>query len=500
METFSMSRKEVPRAGLLKAALVGRITNAQGARALRLSVRQFRRLKRRFREGGARGLLHALRGRPGNRRLAPQAREQVGVLMTTTYAGFNDVHLTEKLREVHQLAVSRSSVRSIRLALGRPATRRRSAPQHRSRRPRKPALGQLAQLDASPFAWFEDRGPLATLHGVIDDATSTPLALWFRPHEDLHGYVAVLERTCRTYGLPLELYGDRLNVFARNDPHWTLAEELQGHQDPTHFGRMLQALGIGFIRAHSPQAKGRIERLWGTLQDRLTSELRLRGISTLEGGNAFLPEFLADFTRRFARPPADATPAWRPVPRDLADLLSCRYHRTVARDNTVHLGARWVQIPRGPRGRSYAGCHVQVHERLDGHLRVVYHDTVIASQPSPDPAFVLKPREGPGQVRRGPQRGTLRHALGELGRASLTQARAVSPSRPRMDPEDPRAARTRDREAARHLPTPQTTPNPCPAPASSRRRNSPTHPWNATFSRRQRALNAAQTTEEDISI
>src|SRR5256712_10446610 len=131
-----------------------------------------------------------------------------------------------------------------------------------------------------------------------------------------------LSSTARTYGLPLELYGDRLNVFARNDPHWTLAEELQGHQDPTHFGRMLQALGIGFIRAHSPQAKGRIERLWGTLQDRLTSELRLRGISTLEGGNAFLPEFLADFTRRFARPPADATPAWRPVPRDLADLLS----------------------------------------------------------------------------------------------------------------------------------------------------------------------------------
>jgi len=361
-------------------------------------------------------------------------------------------------------------------------------------------LGQLAQLDASPFAWFEDRGPAATLHGVIDDATSTPLALCFRPTEDLHGYVAVLDRTCRLYGLPVELYGDRLNIFARNDPHWTLAEELQGHQDPTHFGRMLQALGIGFIQAHSPQAKGRIERLWGTLQDRLTSELRLRGISTLERGNAFLPEFLADFTRRFAQPPADAIPAWRPVPRDLADLLSCRYQRTVARDNTVHLGARWVQIPRGPRGRSYAGCHVQVHERLDGHLRVVYHDTVLASQPSPDPAFVLKPREGPGQVRRGPRRGTLRHALGELGRAQLTPARAVSPAHPRMDPEDPHAARTHDREAARPLPTPQPTPYPGPAPASSRRRNSPTHPWNATFSRRQRALKAAQTTEEDISI
>jgi transposase len=483
METFSMSSKEVLRAGLLKAALAGRITNAQGGRALGLSIRQFRRLKKRFREEGARGLLHALRGRPGNRRLAPQAREQIGVLMGTTYAGFNDVHLTEKLREVHHLVVSRSSVRHIRQELGRPATRRRAAPQHRSRRPRKPALGQLAQLDASPYAWFEARGPMATLHGVIDDATSTPLALHFRPHEDLHGYVTILDRTCRQYGVPLELYGDRLNVFARNDAHWTLAEQVQGHQDPTHFGRMLQALGIGFIRAHSPQAKGRIERLWDTLQDRLTSELRLRGISTLEDGNAFLPEFLADFTCRFARPPADATPAWRPVPCDLADLLSCRYPRTVARDNTVRLGARWVQIPRGPRGRSYAGCQVEVRERLDGHLRVIYHGTLLASQPSPDSAFVLQPRQGPGQARRGPRRGTLRHALEALGRAQLPPLRAGAPASASRAAAAPRAR----------------TSEPCPAPASPRRRNAPTHPWNATFSRRQRALTTTRLTKEDIS-
>jgi hypothetical protein len=483
METFSMSSKEVLRAGLLKAALAGRLTNAQGARALRLSVRQFRRLKRRFREQGAGGLLHALRGRPGNRRLAPPAREQIGVLMSTTYAGFNDVHLTEKLREVHHLVVSRSSVRHIRLALGRPATRQRAAPQHRSRRPRKPALGQLAQLDASPYAWFEDRGPLATLHGVIDDATSTPLALCFRPHEDLPGYVTILDRTGRQYGVPLELYGDRLNIFVRNDTHWTLAEEVQGHQDPTHFGRMLQALGIGFIRAHSPQAKGRIERLWDTLQDRLTSELRLRGISTLEAGNAFLPEFLTDFTPRFARPPAEPTPAWRPAPRDLADLLSCRYPRTVARDNTVHLGPRWVQIPPGPRGRSYAGCRVDVRERLDGLLRVLYHDTLLASQPSPDPAFVLQPRQGPGQARRGPRPGTLRHALEALGRAQLPPLRAVSPAAQSPALEAPHAG----------------TSQPRLAPASSRRRNAPTHPWNVTFSRRQRALTAAHPTREDIS-
>ncbi len=493
-----MSRKEVPRAGLLKAALAGRITNAQGARALRLSVRQFRRLKKRFREGGARGLLHALRGRPGNRQLAPQARAQIATLMTTTYAGFNDVHLTEKLREVHALVVSRSSVRTLRRALGRPAKRRRRAPKHRSRRPRKAALGQLAQLDASPFAWFEDRGPAATLHGLIDDATSTPLALWFRPHEDLHGYVAVLDRTCRTYGLPVELYGDRLNVFARNDPHWTLAEELQGHQDPTHFGRMLQALGIGFIRAHSPQAKGRIERLWATLQDRLTSELRLRAIKTLEAGNAFLPEFLVDFTARFARPPATPAPAWRPAPRDLDQLLSCRYQRTVARDNTVPLGLRWVQIPPGRGGRSYSGCRVEVRELLDGRLLVFYQGALLARQPSPGPAFVLRPRAGPGETRRRPRRGALSQALRELERAQFTRNRALAPVR--AEPERPGGAERRDREAGRSLDTPETTQHPHPASASSRRRNSPTHPWNRTFSRRQRALNAARATGGDISI
>src|SRR3989454_744273 len=144
--------------------------------------------------------------------------------------------------------------------------------------PPGPAMGQLAQLDASPFPWFEDRGPTAALHGLIDDATSIPLALWFRPTEDLHGYTTVLGQTCRQYGVPVTLYGDRLSLFQRNDRYWTLAEELRGHQDPTHFGRMLQALGIGFIAAQSPQAKGRIERLWGTLQDRLVSELRLRAL------------------------------------------------------------------------------------------------------------------------------------------------------------------------------------------------------------------------------
>ena len=474
-----MSRKEVPRAGLVKAAVAGTITNAEGARALRLSVRQFRRLKRQFRTRGARGLLHGLRGRPGNGRLTAEVRKQIATLMTTTYLGFNDVHLTEKLREVEKLTVSRSSVRTVRRALGQPATRPRAAPQHRSRRPRKAALGQLAQLDASPFAWFEERGPEATLHGLIDDATSIPLALWFRPHEDLHGYVTVLDRTCRTYGVPVELYGDRLNLFQRNDAHWTLAEELQGQQEPTHFGRMLVTLGIGFIQAHSPQAKGRIERLWGTLQDRLTSEMRLRGLATLEAGNAFLPEFLADFIPRFAQPPATTLPAWRPAPRDLDHVLSCRYGRTVGRDNTVPLGPRWVQIPRGRNGRSYAGCRVDVRELLDGRLLVFYQGVLLVHQPSPSAAFVLKPREAPSATRgraRGPQ---------ATAPPTITTARLAAEGRRG----DSRPAR----EGGRHLPAPPASRNsPAPRPPP-RRRPSPTHPWRTPWPADSPALVATPT-------
>ena len=150
------------------------------------------------------------------------------------------------------------------------------------------------------------------------------LALHFRPTEDLHGYLTLCRDLFVTHGLPVALYGDRLNVFTRNDRHWTLEEELQGAQHPTHFGRMLADLGVGYIPAQSPQAKGRVERLWQTLQDRLASELRLHRITTREAANAFLPAFLADYNRRFAHPPADPRPLWRRPPRDLDRLLSCR--------------------------------------------------------------------------------------------------------------------------------------------------------------------------------
>jgi transposase len=436
-----MSRKEVPRAGLLKAALAGKITNAQGALSVHLSLRQFYRVKSRFAAEGARGLPHRLRGRPSPRRLAEEVRTRAAALLQGPYAGLNDCHLTEKLQEVEGLALSRSSVRRLRRALGLPATRRRRGRQVRMRRTPEAQMGALVQLDASPFAWLEDRGPQLALHGAIDDATGTGLALYFRPAEDLHGYAPLLRMLCTTYGLPLALYGDRLGVFVRNDPHWTLEEELRGAQDPTHFGRILQELGIGYIAAHSPQAKGRIERFWQTLQDRLVSELRLRGIATAEAANAFLPEFLADLNPRFARVPADPAAAWRPAPRDLPAVLSCRYTRIVARDNTVRLGPRWVQLP---RRRSYAGRRVELREGLDGRLLVFTDGQCLATQPAPTADFILRPRRAPSSDRR------------QRLRAS----------------QSPRT------EGGRYPPTaPNPTFSPRPRSATAARKPSSTHPW-----------------------
>ena len=454
-----MSQKEAPRAGLLKALVAGRVTGAEVAAALHLSDRQVRRLRRRFETEGAEGLLHRSRGRPSRRRLARRVRQRVALLLRTTYRDFNDCHATEKLQEVEGLAISRATVHRWRRALGRPAKHRRRPRQYRARREPRARMGALVQLDASPCDWLEGRGPAMSLHGAIDDATGTVLALHFRPTEDLHGYTTLLAAIATHYGLPLAFYGDRLNVFLRNDTHWTLAEELHGAQSPTHFGQMLQSLGIGFIPAGSPQAKGRIERLWQTLQDRLVSELRLRRLATLEAANAFLPTFLADYNRRFARPPARPQPAWRRPPRDLALQLACRYYRRVAADNTVRLALRCVQLPPGPGRRSWTGQDVELRELLDGRLVVLHDGRVLTRAPSREPHFVLRPR----RTARGGRRRASQRTVPAEGRTGGSGRNSTSSSSPRCTP------------------TPPSTPA----------RPAPTHAWRAGFSRHSRELQHA---------
>jgi transposase len=440
METFTLSRKELHRPGLLKALGAGRVTTRQVAEALGLTLRQIRRLRRRFEDRGAAGLAHQSRGRPSPRRLPPTTRHAVVKLMTTLYVGFNDSHLTEKLQEEHALMISRESVRRLRRQLGLASRHRRRPPRARQRRRPEAARGALVQIDGSPFAWLEGRGPEFMLLGAIDDATSEILALHFRPAEDVHGYTTLFQRLFTTHGLPLALYGDRLNLLVRNDRHWSLAEELTGTRDPTHLGRMLQDLGIGYVAARSPQAKGRIERLWATLQDRLVSELRLRGIATVEAASAYLPAFIADFNRRFGKMPALAQTVWRRPPADLALVLSCRYRRVVARDNTVRLGPRWVQIR---AARSYAGLTVEVRELLDGRLLVLHDGAIRAQAAAPVGPFVLKPRRSPNGERR--------------------------PSRARPTPAPPAPPRS----------TPKT---------HTGRRPLPTHPWALAIDRRLRQL------------
>ena len=382
-------------------------------------------------------------------------------LVQTTYRDFNDCHATEQLRELEGLPVSRSTVRRLRRAVGLPPKHRRRPPQHRARRPRRSQVGALVLIDGSEFDWL-GTGTRMLLLGAIDDATSTVVALHFRPAEDLHGYLTLVGRLAARDGLPVTLYGDRLAVFVRNDAHWTLEEQLQGDaaSDPLRPGPARPRHRLH--RAHSPQAKGRIERLWATLQDRLVADLHRRGIHTRAAAEAFLPTYLAEHNRRFAQPPAEPTPVWQRPPRDLADRLSCRYHRRVARDNTVRLGPRLVQIPRGPTGRSYAGCRVEVRECLDGRLLVDYQGRRLVTAPAPTGDFVLVPRRA--------QR--LR-----ASRSASEEGGAMSPLTPRSNfRRPPRSWPWRRPRVTRHAGTRGGTPSRVSNAGGSKALATPTHP------------------------
>lgn len=244
----------------------------------------------------------------------------------------------------------------------------------------------MLQWDGSPHAWLEERGPQLCLVGAVDDATSDLLpGAHFVEQECAAAYLRVLKAIVTEHGIPCSIYMDQHGSLKRNDDHWTLAEELRGRQDSTQVGTALEALEIEPIYALSPQAKGRVERMWGTLQDRLVSELRLAGACTAEEANAVLERYRPEHNRRFALPPRDTVPAWRPVRRgvDLERLCSFRYEATVLRDNAVRLGGSIViDIPPGPRRQSYADKRVEVRQLLDGTWRVYFRDQLIATAPA----------------------------------------------------------------------------------------------------------------------
>jgi hypothetical protein len=302
-------------------------------------------------------------------------RRQIVHLARTTYAGFNDHHLCEKLCEVEGFSLSRETLRRLLRQAGVGSPRKRRAPAHRQRRLPSAREGELIQLDGSPPDWLQGRGPLLTALGLQDDATGKILAPQFFSTESAFGYLCLLRQLLRRCGVPLAFYGDRSSIFVRNDQSCSVPEQLAGKRDPTQFGRALEQLGITFIAARSPQAKGRVERLWGVLQDRLTSELRLAQACDLDSANAILRRFLADYNRRFARTARQAQAAWRPAPQDL-DRICCFLHpRLVSNDNIVQWEGRRFQIP--PQGRrfSFADAKVSLYHALDGRVSLYYKET-----------------------------------------------------------------------------------------------------------------------------
>jgi transposase len=374
-ETCTLSQKELQRVTVISQCVQANLACARAAGLLDLSPRHIKRLKARYRLGSAAALAHASRGPPSHRRLPDAVRERILQLSRTRYAGFNDHHLCEKLVEHEGFSLSRETLRRLLRQSGVGSPRKRRPPAHRQRRLRSARVGELVQLDGSPHDWLEGRGPLLTALGMQDDASGKILAAQFFPSETTSGYLCLLRQLLGRHGAPVAFYGDRSSIFVRNDDHWTVEEQLAGKRQPTQFGRALDQLGITFIAAHSPQAKGRVERLWGVLQDRLTSELRLAKAADIDSANAVLRKFIADYNRRFARLPRETATAWREAPENL-DRICCFVHeRIVSNDNVVQWDGRRFQIPQQARRFSFAGAKIHIYQALDGRLSFFYGDT-----------------------------------------------------------------------------------------------------------------------------
>lgn len=374
-ETFTLSQKELQRVTVISQCVQGNLTCARAAELLDLSPRHVKRLKSRYRQGSAAALAHVSRGRPSHQRTPQATRDRILALARTRYTGFNDHHLHEKLVEKEGLSLSRETLRRLLRANGIGSPRKRRPPAHRQRRLRSAREGELVQLDGSPHDWLQGRGPLLTALGMQDDASGKILAAQFFPSETSQGYFRLLQSLLRRYGVPLAFYGDRSGIFTRNDDHWSIDEQLAGQRPPTQFGRALAQLGITFITAQTPQAKGRIERLWGVLQDRLTSELRLANACDLDSANAVLRRFVADYNRRFARSPRAAEKAWRQPPENLERICCFTHERIVSNDNVVQWEGQRLQIHPQPRRYSFAGAKVQIYQALNGRVSLYYRDT-----------------------------------------------------------------------------------------------------------------------------
>lgn len=373
-----LTMRDQQRIEVVQALMDGRLTAAEAAQVLGRSERQVWRLLARARADGLAGLLHAGRGREPVNKSDERLWRRVLKLAGEQYRGVNDRHLQELLAREHGLAVGRESLRKCLRSAGIAPKRRRRARKYRSRRERRAASGMLLQIDASPHDWLEGRGPYLTLVGAIDDATNRAWVS-FAEAETTWAYLGLMRRVALSAGLPLALYSDRHDIFhTRREP--SIAEQLANARPLTQFGRAMEELGVHISKAYSPQAKGRIERLWGVLQDRLVVELRLASVSTLAGANALLDRYLPAHNRRFTVPPREQSPVWREAPeaRTLDRILCLKEQRVVGRDHVVSFEGLALQVPRSRKFCSLAGRRVDVLQLRDRSIELHHNGEAVA--------------------------------------------------------------------------------------------------------------------------
>lgn len=376
-EVVAMSRRELDRAQIVGKVVEGRLTQANAAQALKLSVRQVKRLCAKFREEGPTGLRHGLRGRASNHQLDPRVLETaLNALNDPLWDGFGPTFARDKLKELCGVTLGVETLRRLmsQVDLWQPWGRRLK---HRGWRERRACTGMLVQLDGSTHDWFEGRGPVCVLIIYIDDATSRILHGEFVKVEDTMTLLHTTRAYLKVHGRPTAFYVDHDSIYVNNAP---------GDEQPmTQFTRAMDELGIEVITANSPQAKGRVERGFHTHQDRLVKELRLRGISAIEAANRYLwGDYIPKHNARYGVVPRSTIDAHKPLIAgvDLLDVLSVKLTRVVRNDYTVQYRGRWLQLAKGAGVRPKAEITVQT--RLDGEMRLLYKGLKLDYKPLPE--------------------------------------------------------------------------------------------------------------------
>ena len=370
--------KEVNRLRVLEGYLDGKIGVEEASRILKRCPRSVYRMLAKLREKGPEGVLHGNRNRASPRRVSEAVRKKVIDLVLGKYRDINDTHLCEILGKAEGIVLGRETLRGILRKGGIPSKRKVKRRKYRSRRERKEAFGMMLQLDASPHDWLQGRGPWLTLVGAKDDATGYVWA-HFEEAETTWSYLDLMKEVIRTHGVPLSLYSDRHSIFhTTREP--TVIEQLKDVVPLTQFGRAMDELGITLIKAWTPQAKGRIERQWGTFQDRLVVALRLAKANTLEQAREVLKGFLQDYNQRFCVVPKKAASVFRKAPpkATLHKILCLKETRVVKKDHTISLDGLVLQIPYCKKYPCMADRQVDVRQYREGQIEIAYRDTVVA--------------------------------------------------------------------------------------------------------------------------